>query len=168
MGTVSDMKTRTENLREESNNRISLVQRARNLIYNLGYAVGSKAVELILKSESWTPTLVQFRLGPGAKLIVPQNAFSWIAATGAPSIFRMLNVDLMHEWQLGVWKALFAHLIRILHTQGYNAIVELNRRSVCHMSWLCISLVSSDIERFRHLGTMPYDAFRKTLLICLG
>lgn len=28
---------------------------------------------------------------------------------------RMLVVDLMHEFELGVWKALFAHLIRILY-----------------------------------------------------
>ncbi|KZV89952.1 hypothetical protein EXIGLDRAFT_771236 [Exidia glandulosa HHB12029] len=113
MGTESDMKTRTENLREDSEERISMVERARHLIYKLGYAVGSKVVEAILKEDSWTPTL---------------NAFSWLVAAGAPSIFRMLNVDLMHEWNLGVWKALFAHLIRILHTQGYDVIVELNRR----------------------------------------
>jgi hypothetical protein len=27
----------------------------------------------------------------------------------------MLVVDFMHEFELGVWKALFTHLIRILH-----------------------------------------------------
>ena len=27
----------------------------------------------------------------------------------------MLVVDLLHEFELGVWKALFTHLIRILH-----------------------------------------------------
>jgi len=27
----------------------------------------------------------------------------------------MMVVDLMHEFELGVWKALFTHLIRILH-----------------------------------------------------
>jgi hypothetical protein len=27
----------------------------------------------------------------------------------------MLVVDLMHEFELGVWKALFTHLIRILY-----------------------------------------------------
>jgi hypothetical protein len=28
--------------------------------------------------------------------------------------FRMLIVDFMHECELGTWKALFTHLIRIL------------------------------------------------------
>jgi hypothetical protein len=27
----------------------------------------------------------------------------------------MLVVDIMHEFELGIWKALFTHLIRLLH-----------------------------------------------------
>ena len=27
----------------------------------------------------------------------------------------MMVVDLLHEFELGVWKALFTHLIRVLH-----------------------------------------------------
>jgi len=34
--------------------------------------------------------------------------------------------DLMHEFELGVWKALFAHLIRILHAYGNETISILN------------------------------------------
>jgi hypothetical protein len=40
----------------------------------------------------------------------------------------MLVVDLMHEFELGVWKALFLHLLRILQSQGAEHIVELDRR----------------------------------------
>ena len=28
----------------------------------------------------------------------------------------MLVVDMLHEFELGIWKALFIHLIQILHT----------------------------------------------------
>jgi hypothetical protein len=28
----------------------------------------------------------------------------------------MLVIDLMHEFELGVWKALFTHLIRVLYS----------------------------------------------------
>jgi len=31
------------------------------------------------------------------------------------SISKMMVVDLLHEFELGVWKTLFVHLIRILH-----------------------------------------------------
>jgi len=44
----------------------------------------------------------------------------------------MLVVDLMHEFELGVWKALFTHLIRILHAAGPHSglVAELDRRYV--------------------------------------
>lgn len=40
----------------------------------------------------------------------------------------MLVVDLMHEIELGVWKALFTHLIRMLYTLGDAHVDELNWR----------------------------------------
>lgn len=33
----------------------------------------------------------------------------------------LLVVDLLHEFELGVWKALLLHLIRVLYTQGADA-----------------------------------------------
>ena len=43
---------------------------------------------------------------------------------------RMLVVDFMHEFELGVWKALFVHLIRILHAaaQGRRLVADLDER----------------------------------------
>lgn len=42
----------------------------------------------------------------------------------------MLVVDLLHEIELGVWKALFAHLIRILYAEKPHGelVEELNNR----------------------------------------
>jgi hypothetical protein len=42
----------------------------------------------------------------------------------------MLVVDFMHEFELGVWKALFVHLIRILHAaaQGGRLVADLDER----------------------------------------
>ena len=43
----------------------------------------------------------------------------------------MLVVDLLHEFELGVWKALFTHLIRLLYSAGQGSdhlVVELDRR----------------------------------------
>ena len=42
--------------------------------------------------------------------------------------FSLLVVDLMHEFELGVWKALFTHLIRMLLALNPANVVELNRR----------------------------------------
>lgn len=42
----------------------------------------------------------------------------------------MLVVDLLHEFELGVWKALFTHLIRILYAAARDGslVDELNLR----------------------------------------
>jgi hypothetical protein len=44
----------------------------------------------------------------------------------------MLVVDLLHEFELGVWKAVFSHLIRILYAAGASGrlVAELDRRFV--------------------------------------
>lgn len=36
--------------------------------------------------------------------------------------------DLLHEFELGVWKAVFTHLVRILHAAGGGTISTLNKR----------------------------------------
>lgn len=40
----------------------------------------------------------------------------------------MLVVDLLHEFELGVWKAVFTHLLRILDSLEGDALSELDRR----------------------------------------
>ena len=44
----------------------------------------------------------------------------------------MLVVDLLHEFELSVWKALFTHLIRILHAAATHGglVAELDRQYV--------------------------------------
>lgn len=44
------------------------------------------------------------------------------------NVFALLTVDLLHEVELGVWKALFTHIIRILSTHSPEAVSELDRR----------------------------------------
>lgn len=43
-------------------------------------------------------------------------------------LFAMLVVDLLHEFELGVWKAIFTHLLRILESLKKNMLAELDRR----------------------------------------
>ena len=50
----------------------------------------------------------------------------------------MLVVDLLHKFELGVWKALFTHLIRILHAAAPHGslVAKLDRRYVsCTVSY---------------------------------
>ena len=44
---------------------------------------------------------------------------------------RMLVVDFMHEFELGVWRTLFTHIIRVLHaaSSGHGQLIaELDKR----------------------------------------
>jgi hypothetical protein len=42
----------------------------------------------------------------------------------------MFVPDLLHEFELGVWKAVFTHLLRIVYACGENKIQTLNSRYV--------------------------------------
>jgi hypothetical protein len=42
----------------------------------------------------------------------------------------MFVVDLMHEFELGIWRMLFIHLLRILRAANKDLIHELDRRYV--------------------------------------
>ena len=53
-------------------------------------------------------------------------------------ILHMLVVDLLHEFELGVWKALFTHLIQILHAAALHSclVAKLDRTYVsCTVSY---------------------------------
>jgi hypothetical protein len=43
----------------------------------------------------------------------------------------MLVVDLMHEVELGVWKSLFIHLLRILASVTPALLYKLDHRFAC-------------------------------------
>lgn len=63
----------------------------------------------------------------------------------------MLVPDFMHEFELGVWKSVFTHLIRMLVAQGGTAVQQLNTRYVPFIM-IGKSLINFiDIAKFRHL-----------------
>lgn len=59
-----------------------------------------------------------------------QNAFSTQLSVLGFDFHSMLVPDLLHEFELGVWKAIFAHLMRILYAMGDDSIQQLNDRYV--------------------------------------
>jgi hypothetical protein len=60
--------------------------------------------------------------------LVLQNAFSLRLLEHGFNFYEIFIPDLMHEFELGVWKAVFTHLMRILHTYGNDTISILNSR----------------------------------------
>ncbi|KAG9082741.1 hypothetical protein FS749_006609 [Ceratobasidium sp. UAMH 11750] len=112
VGTPHDANLRVVKRRVGNKRYRDKITQARDLIYKHGRSVQSQAVEALLKGESYVPTINAFteRLG---------NAFN---------IYSALVVDQLHEVELGVWKSVFKHLIRLVHLSGSSAIVEFNKR----------------------------------------
>ena len=61
--------------------------------------------------------------------IAPQNVYSnRVFLSHGLDVFNIAAIDLMHEVELGVWKMLLQHLIRILYCQGTKTVQLFNAR----------------------------------------
>jgi hypothetical protein len=137
MGMLRDRQQRITLQRVDDHQRRFNIANARRLIYELNYAVDSKSLPDFLKAESWVPTLVRsdslvYVVAGTWCLSLPQNSFSNRLQPLGFNLFEMLVVDLMHEFELGVWKDLFIHLLRILAAKNPALLHELDRRYACH------------------------------------
>lgn len=75
------------------------------------------------RSASWAISLSTM-----VDLHLLQNAFSTQLHSLGFNFFSLLVVDLMHEFELGVWKGLFVHLLRMLCAINPNLLHELDDR----------------------------------------
>ncbi|KAK6974093.1 GLOBIN domain-containing protein [Favolaschia claudopus] len=111
MGTKADMRRR-QNIREDTPWYRKTIETARRWIFERGYLVAGAAINRMLKPTSLVPT---------------RNAFSKLAEYGF-NFFTMFVPDFLHEVELGGWKSLFLHLIRILHAYSPVSVDKLNER----------------------------------------
>ncbi|KAJ7666669.1 hypothetical protein DFH06DRAFT_1184435 [Mycena polygramma] len=111
MGTKADMRRR-QNLREDTAQYRSVIKRVRGWIFEKGYLVAGAAVGRNLKPKSWVPT---------------RNAFSKLADYGF-NFFSMFVPDLLHEVELGGWKSLFTHILRLIKAYNPISIEKLDER----------------------------------------
>ena len=131
MGSYNDSR-RKSHRRRDNQIRRDAVTRARYWIYVGGKVFSSTYVECRLRPWSWTPTLVSrhpriwYRRPYAADSV--QNAFSERLRALGFDFHDMIVPDLLHEFELGVFKATFTHLIRILYAAGREKVVELNKR----------------------------------------
>jgi hypothetical protein len=148
MGWNRDIKARATQARVYN---MSTVVKARKHIYELGKSLRSVDVTRLLQSTSTVPTLVrisdEFSIQSSPIL---QNAFSERLGPFGFNPFPMLVVDLMHEFELGIWKAVFSHLIRMLYAISPNGSVvsEFDRRFVIlnDLSWYTDKLYSNKVS----------------------
>ncbi|KAG1840499.1 hypothetical protein DFJ58DRAFT_718370 [Suillus subalutaceus] len=80
----------------------------RDLLYRKGVNITSKRVKDNLGPRSLIPTLTRLKCF-------------------GVNFYELCVPDLLHEFELGVWKAVFTHLLCILYAHGEEAIQNLNR-----------------------------------------
>ncbi|KAK0479626.1 hypothetical protein IW261DRAFT_1564281 [Armillaria novae-zelandiae] len=115
MGTINDIKRRLTKAHQDNHPTCWRIEEARKKIFLKGKAINSTHVEALLKDESLIPTW---------------NAFSefFQDVNVDMNFYILFIIDLMHEFELGVFKALFIHLIRICYAIGAHAVQILNER----------------------------------------
>ncbi|KZT33115.1 hypothetical protein SISSUDRAFT_993397 [Sistotremastrum suecicum HHB10207 ss-3] len=153
MGTILDKRRQETMAREDSESRVTSVSTAREFVYEEGYAINSDRVENLLKAESLVPTT---------------NAFSSKLRRFGFSLFVMLVVDFMHEFELGVWKALLTHLIRMLFTLGPSVIATLNERfrAVPTFGQSTIRKFASNVADMKKLAARDFEDILQCAIPC--
>jgi len=90
-----------------------------------------------------------------------QNAFSSKLGRFGFNHYQMFVVNQLHEFELGVWKGTFTHLLHILYAAGGNLIQDLNHRYV--LNWIYTKLTCSHtcVFRYRDVPTFGSGTIRK-------
>ncbi|KAI0666052.1 hypothetical protein C8Q78DRAFT_985227 [Trametes maxima] len=113
LGTKRDMTSRQVNLRKDTSWLRSTLARVRGWLFERRLAPEGKGIEAVLGPTSTSPN---------------QSAFSRRLAVFGFDIYQALVPDVMHEFELGVWKSIMTHLVRILTVVGASSVNELNAR----------------------------------------
>ncbi|TFK38281.1 hypothetical protein BDQ12DRAFT_698836 [Crucibulum laeve] len=107
LGMRLDCKIRETKLQIDNQDQQERVEKAQKLIYEEGARLNGFEVEFQLSKNSLTATQVR------------PHGFNF---------HNMFVPDLLHEFELGIWKATFTHLLRILHATGGDGVQKLNKR----------------------------------------
>lgn len=126
MGKPTDTQKRAD-VRRPTNKLFRAVKKARKAIYK-GYKVSGTRVDRLLGGASRAPNTVCAAATPTTWNANCRLKNAFMNCLPGLDIYQLLTVDLLHEVELGVWKALFTHIIRILSTHSPEAVSELDRR----------------------------------------
>ena len=72
--------------------------------------------------------MIYVSLCPSSFLLSVQSAFSIRFSEFGQNHYALYAPDLMHEFELGLWKAVFIHLLRLLVALGADSIQEFDTR----------------------------------------
>ncbi|KJA26291.1 hypothetical protein HYPSUDRAFT_133110, partial [Hypholoma sublateritium FD-334 SS-4] len=143
LGTKHDQHRRVTLARKDDLQYRVKVSSAHDIIYQQNRTVDSNFVEHLLKSESLVPT---------------QNAFSEQLSSLGFDLFTVFLVDFMHEFELGVWKRVFIHLLRILQSiDGATSKLDSRFRAIPTFGRDTIRRFTNNVSELKKLGARDYE-----------
>ncbi|THH03445.1 hypothetical protein EW145_g6253 [Phellinidium pouzarii] len=113
LGQKRDDLARIKLLRVDDDTRRCKVDNARQFMFNERKRVTHAGIKNLLDDQSMTPV---------------ENVFSSRLGDLGFNFHSMLVIDVMHEWEVGVWRQIFTHLVRILDLYRSDKVHELNKR----------------------------------------
>ncbi|KAF6741116.1 hypothetical protein DFP72DRAFT_834947 [Ephemerocybe angulata] len=113
LGTVQDDRVHREERREDTHAVRFDINSIREQLYLKGLSLESTTVQTVLGTKSLTPI---------------RSAFSQRLSEHGFDFYSVIVPDQMHEFELGVWKAVFVHLLRLLFAHDSEQVIELNFR----------------------------------------
>jgi hypothetical protein len=169
VGMAPDCQARQANKCFDDIKRQEAVFEARKAIFQRNLAVDSTFVERQLKDDSLVPSIVGHHCLAKAAAdlyfcISAQNAFSKRLSKFGFNLFPMFLVDLMHEIELGVWKALLVHLLRMLESVHENLLHEFDKRRAIYPDYFHLNLITPFAPfglRFRQVPIFGRDTIRR-------
>ncbi|TBU51185.1 hypothetical protein BD310DRAFT_786414, partial [Dichomitus squalens] len=154
MGTKTDLKYRITKRREDTGFLRTAIAKAREWIFRLGRAPdGSNIKASMLNKVSVTPT---------------RSAFSIRFAKFQKNVYDLFTPDLMHEFELGVWKSTFTHLVRVLMAAGNDAVQQLDQRFslIPTFGRGVIRSFGGNISAMKKLAARDFEQMLKVCQIC--
>ncbi|KAJ3536274.1 hypothetical protein NMY22_g6101 [Coprinellus aureogranulatus] len=113
MGTQRDRALRHSQKRKDDEARVKKVTTARSSIYRKNHNPRQAPSPPVSPSDHFNSL---------------QNAFSDQLSRLGLDMYQMLAVNILHEFEIGVWKSLFIHLLRLLEAIDTTFISTLNSR----------------------------------------
>ncbi|KAH9025567.1 hypothetical protein EDB84DRAFT_1564035 [Lactarius hengduanensis] len=142
-GTITLPPLLRQRLRIDNEQRRQKVEAARKLIYQKGFAITSKRIQDIMGNHSMVPT---------------RNAFSEILTGVGHDYHKLFVVDLLHEFELGIWQSVLTHLIRMLYSlPGGDALIAELDSSTPTFGRDTIRKLPGSVSRLSKLAARDYE-----------
>ncbi|KAF7326218.1 hypothetical protein MKEN_00474500 [Mycena kentingensis (nom. inval.)] len=151
-GMESDLNAR-QSLRRDDIPWRNKVDNARKKIFEGGRAVNGTAVNNVLGENSFVPVKNAFR-----RLGEPDSEFN---------LFDMFVPDLLHEIELGVFKAVFTHMIRVLYATDKQNVSYLDERfrKILPFGRTTIRRFTGNVSEMKKMAARDFEDILQNFLV---